>query len=174
MRSITSYRQKSFRLAAGFTLVELVIVVLVLGILGTVAASRATYSIQDSIRVTLQSNLDALYNAVDLNRRSAYPAAIEPEWFRGSRLPPHPQADTAAATVQVATDAGLSDPVNKVLVGALAPYWYNSQNGEIRVRVGIVGTEAETLAFYNLVNGTSVTSLGNYVAVAKANGGGGK
>ncbi len=173
MRACAPVRQISPRTSAGFTLVELVIVVLILGILGTVAASRATYSYKDSIEVTLQSNLDAIYDAVDLNHRGALPTTIEPGWFRGGRLPHHPQATGMLGTVQVATDPTVFDPGDKVLTGSLAPYWYNSSNGEVRVRVGIVGTEAETLEFYNAVNGTNATALGNYTPSSKGTGGGG-
>lgn len=152
---------------------EVVVVVLILGILGTVAVSRATYSYEASLQTTLQTNLDAIYDAIDMNRGSTYPAAIEPGWFRGSRLPRHPQAAGNANAFEVSTDGALFDPANKVIVGTLAPYWYNSQNGEVRVRVGVVGTEAETLAFYNEVNGTNATSLGNYSAASKGTSGGG-
>ncbi len=157
----------------GFTLVELVIIVLILGILGTVAVGRITYSYQDSIQVALQSNLDAIYEAIEMNRSGPYPSSVEPEWFRGGRIPRHPQAGSAATSVQVANDANVTDPTNKVLTGTWAPYWYNMANGEVRVRVGIVGTEAETLAFYNVVNGTNAASLGNYAGASKAGGGGG-
>jgi hypothetical protein len=140
--------------------------------------SRATYSYKDSIQVTLQTNLDAIYDAIDLNRRGAYPTTIEPGWFRGGKLPHHPQAASGVSTVQVSTDGALFDPANKVLIGTIyAPYWYNSANGEVRVRVGVVGTEAETLEFYNAVNGTTATSLGNYAIATKgttSDGGGGK
>lgn len=155
---------------------ELVIVVLILGILGTVAVGRATYSYKDSIQVTLQTNLDAIYDAIDLNRHGAYPATIDAHWFRSGKLPHHPQAAGGVSTIQVATDPTTFDPTNKVITNANAPYWYNSGNGEVRVRVGVVGTEAETLAFYNAINGTTATSLGNYAAGSKGtpSGGGGE
>ena len=60
-----------------------------------------------------------------------------------------------------------------MLSGSLDLYWYNSANGEVRVRVGVVGSEAETLAFYNAVNGTSATTIGNYASGTKGGGGGG-
>jgi prepilin-type N-terminal cleavage/methylation domain-containing protein len=168
MGATKSHRQTSLKLPTGFTLVELVIVVLILGILGTIAAAKATYSYEDSIRVTLQANLDTIYDAIDVRRGKSLPATIDPTWFRGRKLPRHPQAAASVSAVQVATDIALFDPANKVLSGTLAPYWYNSANGEVRVRVGVVDTEAETLEFYNAVNGTNVTSLGNYVAGTKA------
>ncbi len=152
---------------------ELVIVVLILGILGTVAVGRVTYSYQDSIQVTLQSNLDAVYDAIEMNRAGPYPTAIDAAWFRGGKLPKHPQAGSAATSVQVVNAPTVTDPTNKVLSGSWAPYWYNSANGEVRVRVGVIGSEAETLAFYNAVNGTIATTLGNYASGTKAGDGGG-
>jgi hypothetical protein len=54
-------------------------------------------------------------------------------------------------------------PVWKVLKsGAPAAYWYNPTNGVVRARVGSVGTADETLEFYNEVNDSAETALGNY------------
>ena len=40
-------------------------------------------------------------------------------------------------------------------------YWYNPKVGTIRARVSDQGSQAATLAFYNLVNGSQETKLGN-------------
>lgn len=42
------------------------------------------------------------------------------------------------------------------------------------MRVGVIGSEAETLDFYNLINNSNESSLGNFGGGQKSGGGGGK
>lgn len=41
-------------------------------------------------------------------------------------------------------------------------FWYNKARGHVRARVVDMGSAAATLDFYNLVNHSQETSLGNY------------
>jgi len=145
---------------AGFTLVEVVVVVLILGILASVAVSQASYSYYDTMVVTLQGNLDAIYDAMDANSPGEPPATISGSWFRSGNIPRHPQGD-GLASIQIDSTANKLHPVSKVIATGLAPYWYNPTNGIVRVRVGSIGNDADTLTLYNVVNDSNETNLGN-------------
>jgi type II secretory pathway pseudopilin PulG len=138
------------------------IVVLILGILGAVAIGRVTNSFNDAELAALQENRDAIYDAIDLNSSGAPPPAILGEWFRSGKPPFHPQASGSRDTFQTVNSAGVMHPANKVIDGSIKPYWYNSANGVVRVRVAVVGSPTETLDFYNVINDSSATDLGNY------------
>jgi hypothetical protein len=53
--------------------------------------------------------------------------------------------------------SGKWHPIDKTT--ANHPFWYNPANGAFRIRVPRQATNAETLALYNRVNGTSVRAL---------------
>lgn len=158
---------------AGFTLVELVIVVLILGILAAIAAGNLRASHEEATAATLRADLRAMYDAIDLNSPGKTPPAISGDWFVGGRIPRHPQSKSRDSTVQIDSTAGKTHPSAKVLRDSFAPYWYNPTNGIIRIRVAAIGNETQTLDFYNLVNDSDEAVLGNYGGGVKAGGGGG-
>lgn len=168
MYSRTSTTRNRLR-TRGFTLVEVVIVVLILGILGTVAVGKFRYTQEDVLEATLRTNLDNIYDAIDLNSPGKLPSSIPADWFVAARIPRHPQA-SGSAWIQVDSTPNKTEPTAKVLTASLAHYWYNPTNGIVRARVGIIGSEPETLEFYNLVNDSESTSLGNF---SSGGGGGG-
>ena len=149
----------------GFTLVELMIVMLILGIIASIAVGKLKYSSLDANAATIMRNLDALYEAIDMNKTSsANPPEILPQWFTSGRIPWHPQSTRVLSKVQVEAAVNKYHPTSKVLDGALAAYWYNPTTGAICARVEVVGSGAQTLQFYNRVNNSNETNLGNYTS----------
>lgn len=152
---------------SAFTLVEVLIVVIILGILAAVVVPQFSNAAQESLTVALQTTLAHVRTQIDrakyLGASGAYPAAIDANWFVPAALPKHPQNSIGLAAVEVVTNASLRHPANKVLAtGVAGAYWYNTSTGDFRARVGDMGSSASTLAFYNRVNQSSETSLGNY------------
>ncbi len=120
-----------------FTLVELVIVVLILGILATVAAGRFTKLSVSADGNAIKRNLDAIYEAMDMNSPGSPPASIEAEWFTSGRLPSHPHATAANTSIQIDATPNKTEPGYKVLKDGIACYWYNPTNGVLIARVGV-------------------------------------
>ncbi len=150
--------------ANGFTLVEVIIVVLILAILGAITLPMYQNHRSEAETAALMSNLRVLREVIEPvhSQTGSYPSPLDASSFVGG-LPDHPQNDIDLAEFQYANIATMEHPVNKVLKsGVLGAYWYNTANGRIRARVSDQGTEAETLAMYNRVNQSSVTTLGNY------------
>jgi general secretion pathway protein G len=150
------------------TLVEIMIVVAILAILVAVAAPRFMHVGQAARISTLQYNLalidSALEYHVEDNGILGHPTAIKPEWFRGGMLPAHPDNDYGVPSVETVEKPLYQHPEDKVLTSSSpGAYWYNVAEGVVRARVKDQGTLETTLAFYNEVNRSSETSLGNYV-----------
>jgi general secretion pathway protein G len=69
------------RKQAGFTLVEMLIVVILLGILATVIVPQISVSTEDAKENTLSSNLTSMRNSIELyyyQHKNAYPGAAVP------------------------------------------------------------------------------------------------
>ncbi len=155
----------------GFTLIELIIVIIHLGILSTVAVPRFLDIQLDTQKGVLIKALSSMRSGP---RLQGYESRIEgqtgfPRDLRATlerrEIPQHPQNTFGVATLETVFDPLLVDPDSKVLkAGVSGSYWYNWANGIVKARVIDVGTEAATIDFYNEVNGTDINDLGNYGA----------
>ncbi len=145
---------------AAFTLVEIIVVVIVIGILAAVVAPRYVGATRDASIAATTENLANIQSQVDIKNS---PSAIDPAWFRGGQIPPHPDAISGVPVVENVNTAGLSHPFYKVLKsGVNGHYWYNSATGQVRARVPDQGSSSSTLDYYNAVNQSTETNLGNY------------
>ncbi len=150
----------------GFTLVEVLIVVIILGILATIVVPQFSDASQDANGATLKSTLAALRTLIDLQyQRStppAYPATLDTAWFAAGAALSHPENSFGVPTVEIDGTANRTHPSNKVLIASSAgAFWYNPTNGLVRARVTSQGSNAATLAFYNDVNRSAEVDLGN-------------
>ena len=141
----------------------MLIVVLVLGVMAMILVPV----VQD---VSLDSKVSASLGIVRVVQRKiqehyarneAFPPTIDAAWFASGQLrknpfdPDHPRAITD--DVDRTRDPTKYHPEDKTV--AKWPFWYNAQNGFLRIRVPQQDTDAETLAIYNRANGTDCWSL---------------
>ncbi len=150
-----------------FTLVELLIVVIIIGILATIVVPQFSNASQDATLSSLRTTLDTVKDRIDLECQksptNAYPSSIDASWFANESGPKHPENTVSTGNIEIDSTASRMHPVNKVLkIGVAGDFWYNPTEGVFRARVGDRGTSASTLAFYNEVNESSETALGNY------------
>jgi general secretion pathway protein G len=153
--------------AHAFTLVEILIVVIILGILAAIVVPQFSDASQESTASTLKSIIATLRDRIQIEYHRAippaYPATIDNAWLAVGSALKHPGNDFGEPNVQVESNASAAHPTNKVLkAGVGGAFWYNAANGEFRARVTDQGSEAATLAHYNDINQSSESSLGNY------------
>lgn len=153
------------RVVKGFTLVEIMIVVAVLGILAAIVVPMYQNHASKAESAALQTNINAMQQKITSlqSETGEWPTAIDGAWFSGGAVPSHPQNKVAAPAVQAVDGSTLAHPLQKVLTaGSGGAYWYNNSAGVVRARVTDQGSEAATLEFYNEVNHSHETALGNY------------
>ena len=144
---------------AGFTLIDLMIVVVILGILAALVMARYGEFREPAVLASLQTNLRTMRDLVRYHREISggeWPERIEADWFPAGRLPDHPENTFDVPVLQVVERPPVLHPSDKTLdAGVLGAYWYNSGNGRVLARVAARETNADTLAFYHEVNSTS-------------------
>lgn len=148
----------------GFTLVEIMIVVSILGILAALVVPKYVNSKDDAVASALASNVEMIREQISLYhaKNGAYPNEIDTTWFAGG-IPEHPENDIGLDLIQINATAGLYHPAWKVLkADAVGAYFYNPIEGTFHARVADKGSAAATIDFYNRVNNSDETDLGNY------------
>jgi len=143
----------------GFTLVELVVVVLILGIIAAVAAPKmfdtadqAKESSAAMLAAIVRDRIDLYYAA-----NAAYPDTIDPAWFRGPLTNPF---DPDNPNFAINNGAPTYVYPSLKTLPRLYACWYNKVNGQFMVRVPVQESDAATITLFNRVNNTAITSLG--------------
>ena len=152
---------------AGFSLVELVIAVIIIGVIAALAVPRMTRASLGVREAAIARNLDLLkdkvYETYQVGDGNDWPETIDAAWFARGVLPDHPENRFGVPAIQVLSDPALQHPSAKVLkTGVAGAYWYNTSNGVVRARVADQGSAAATLDLYNRVNHSNESGLGNY------------
>ena len=148
----------------GFTLVELLIVVVLLGILSAIALPSARHDRSEAVKSALKANVNNVGMMLEYRRQQTsngdFPAAILDDWFTCGYLPPHPDQMAGMLVLETVSSPGITHPTGKLIApGVTGAYWYNTETGSFRARIKAVGTVAETLAYYNDVNASAAASL---------------
>jgi len=146
----------------GFSLIELVVVVVILGVIGAIAVPRMSGMVDRSKVQGAAGAVNAVRSAIEEYRavQGGVPATIDKSLFYNGSFPKNPYVTSGnpSAVEVVALGAAVTEPTTKT-VAADAAFWYNTDNGAFRARVAGQGSGLRTLALYNEVNGTSVTGI---------------
>lgn len=158
----------------GFTLVELVAVIVVMGTLAAVAAPRFFDHQDRARRAAARAARAALVEAVNHHRWMSAINGIQPGWpasidtvlqgTGGERLlNPYVDAAQEVYNTDTANDPTKYHPTNKTIETAMGinvgAIWYNNLTGNVRFRVPEQTTVPATLALYNAINNSAVSSL---------------
>ena len=118
----------------GFTLIELVVVIMILGILGAVAAPRFMNTSAGAADSGLKQSLSVIRSAIEMHaaeNAGAYPSGTDEATFkeeigpylRGSRFPTCPVGNRN-------DEVAISDATPLAAVGGTASWVYNPDTGE--------------------------------------------
>lgn len=148
-------------------IVDLMAILTVLTIAGAWWMTRAPSALEEQIAQTRLA-VDRMRAQVLLRSQSdremlnetGWPPVIDPEWF-GEDLPLNTLIEPDRVWLEIAApeQAGWKHPRPLfTLEKTTAMFWYNPWLGIVRARVALQPTDAEMLAHYNEVNGTSLSS----------------
>ena len=142
---------------AGFTLVEIMLVVLILAVLGAMVTPRMVSARHDAEVASLQATLQSMRVAVtqDYARSKQFPETIHTEVFVGHEEPRHPWDPTAATFVENDDEATADerDPLDMFVGGGKPPFWYNPANGQVKARIRDQGDVEANRDLWFRVNG---------------------
>lgn len=144
----------------GFTLVELVVVVMILGIIAAIAAPRLLSNAEDAREKAAATVVDNVRRGIDVYyaEHGVYPTTVDNSIVRGRLQNPY---DLDHPTpVFVANNASHIYPTWLRLMPS-STFWYNRANGAFTARVPLQATAAETVALFNRVNDTEVVNEGD-------------
>lgn len=144
---------------AAFTLIEVLIVIIMLGILAALIIPQYTEAAEDSRINSAAIQVKSMQRKISTEcaKTGNYPEQIEASWFETGELPKSPFYPDAEIRFEV-VDTDKLHPQNKT-APATGAFWYNKQNGIIRIRVLPGADNAETIAIYNAANKTDIEML---------------
>ena len=144
-----------------FSLVELIVVVVILGIIGGVAVTRAGSAADRSRSSAVAANVRIVQTKIDEYQavEGVFPSTIEGGWFVSGSIPPNPMAANQNEVEVVSVGADVTEPRTKNANGSTKAYWYNATNGTFRARVAAAATDEATVDRYNIVNEVTVGAL---------------
>ncbi len=151
----------------GFTLLELLIVVTILSVLLSAVIPGFTVFHKEADITAAKSALRALRIKIDEHHalHGAWPKDLDKAWYVGHKYPRNPWLSEKESKYGIAynqNSVSLSKnlhPIEKTIEGWPYPFWYNSENGELRIRVPKQESGIRSLALYNEVNGTELSDL---------------
>ena len=144
-----------------FTLVEILIVVVILAILAAAVIPQFTEASDDSREATAGIVVRAMQRQISINyaKNGTFPSSIDATWFEGNTLPSNPFfPDQVEAKLFEVVSSDALHPASKT-DNTNGVFWYNTKKGIIRARVTAGTDDAATIARYNSVNATRVTTL---------------
>lgn len=146
----------------GFTLVEILIVVIILGILAALVVPKYSAASNDSKATALASTCRNVQQKVIEyhSMHGTFPAAIDPQWFAGKALPKNPFDPLYVDPIEYDTtsETHIKHPRFKVISASNKPFWYNVSNGTFRARVKQQSATSASLKLYNKANGSNVST----------------